>query len=90
MIIVKSPREIALMKRAGETVGLVFKTLEKEIRAGMSTLDIDTIVEKVMRDSDCIPAEKAIMAFPARLASQSTRLSFTEYLLARLFFVKGI
>lgn len=64
MIIVKSPREIALMKRAGETVGLVFKTLEKEIRAGMSTLDIDTIVEKVMRDSDCIPAEKGYHGFP--------------------------
>ena len=64
MIIVKSPREIALMKRAGEVLGLVFKTLEKEIRAGMSTMDIDTIVERVIRENDCIPAEKGYHGFP--------------------------
>lgn len=65
MIIVKSPREIAFMKEAGRVVGLVFETLSHEIHAGMSTLDIDTIVEKVMRDHDCIPAEKGYYGFPA-------------------------
>lgn len=65
MLVSKSPREIALMKEAGRVVGLVFKTLKEEIRPGMSTLDIDAIVEKVMTDNDCIPAEKGYCGFPS-------------------------
>ena len=65
MIIIKSPREIELMKEAGRVVGLVFQTLEKAIHPGMSTLDIDTIVEKTMLDNNCIPAEKGYYGYPA-------------------------
>ena len=65
MVISKSPREIELMKEAGRVVGLVFKTLEEEIHSGMSTLDIDAIVEKTMLDNDCIPAEKGYYGYPA-------------------------
>ena len=65
MIITKSPREIALMKEAGRVVGLVFKTLEKAIKPGMSTLDIDSIVETTMLENDCIPAEKGYYGYPA-------------------------
>ena len=65
MVIRKSPREIALMKEAGRVVGLVFKTLEEEIVPGMPTLQIDAIVEKVMVENDCIPAEKGYYDYPA-------------------------
>lgn len=65
MVIVKSPREIALMKEAGRVVGLVFKTLQEQIHPGMSTLDIDEIVEKTMLDNDCTPAEKGYYGYPA-------------------------
>ncbi len=65
MVIIKSAREIALMKEAGKVVGLVFKTLLDEIKPGMSTLDIDAIVEKVMLENDCIPAEKGYYDYPA-------------------------
>lgn len=65
MVIVKSPREIALMKEAGRVVGLVFKTLQEKIRPGLSTLDIDEIVEKTMLDNDCTPAEKGYYGYPA-------------------------
>ena len=64
MIYIKTPREIKLMKEAGRVVGLVFKTLEQEIHPGMSTLDIDAIVEKVMLENDCIPAEKGYYGYP--------------------------
>ena len=53
------------MKEAGRVVGLVFQTLEKAIHPGMSTLDIDTIVEKTMLDNNCIPAEKGYYGYPA-------------------------
>jgi len=65
MVIIKSPREIALMKEAGRVVGLVFKTLEEKIHPGMSTLDIDAIVEKTMLDNNCTPAEKGYYGYPA-------------------------
>ena len=66
MIITKSTREINLMKEAGRVVGLVFKTLESLIKPGISTLDIDSIVEKTMLENGCIPAEKGYYGFPAR------------------------
>ena len=65
MIITKSAREIELMKEAGRVVGLVFKTLEEKIHAGMSTLEIDQIVEQTMLDNDCTPTEKGYYGYPA-------------------------
>ena len=53
------------MKEAGRVVGLVFKRLEKAIKPGMNTLDIDTIVETTMLENDCIPAEKGYYGYPA-------------------------
>ena len=53
------------MKEAGSVVGLVFKTLESQIKPGMSTLDIDSIVEKTMLENGCIPAEKGYYGYPA-------------------------
>ena len=65
MVIRKSPREITLMKEAGRVVGLVFKNLQEAIKPGMSTLDIDVIVEKTMLDNNCTPAEKGYYGYPA-------------------------
>ena len=65
MIISKSPREITLMKEAGRVLALIFKKLEEEIKAGMTTEDIDQIVEQTMLDNDCIPAEKGYYGYPA-------------------------
>lgn len=65
MVNIKSAHEIALMKEAGKTLGLIFKTLESEIKPGMSTLDIDAIVEKVMLANGCISAEKGYYGYPA-------------------------
>ncbi len=65
MIVIKSKREIELMKEAGRVVGLVFKTIEEQLHPGMSTYDIDQIVEKTMLDNDCTPAEKGYYGYPA-------------------------
>jgi len=65
MVNIKSTRELLLMKEAGRVVGLVFKTLKEKIRPGMTTLEIDEIVEKTMLDNDCIPAEKGYYDYPA-------------------------
>ena len=65
MVNIKSTREIELMKKAGSVLALIFKTLESEIKPGMSTLDIDEIVEKLMLENGCTSAEKGYYGFPA-------------------------
>ena len=50
MIIVKSPREIELMKKAGQLVAKVFETVEPLIKPGISTYEINEIAEKVRYD----------------------------------------
>lgn len=53
------------MKEAGRVLGLIFQKLEEEIKPNMSTQDINDIVEKMMLDHDCIPAEKGYYGYPA-------------------------
>lgn len=65
MIITKSEREINLMKVAGQVLVKVFEEIENTIHAGMTTLEIDEIVERVIRDNGCIAAEKGYYGFPA-------------------------
>ena len=48
MIIVKSPREIELMKAAGALVAKVFETVEPHIKPGISTYEINRIAEEVI------------------------------------------
>ena len=48
MIIVKSPREIELMKEAGKVVAKVFETVEPHIKPGISTYEINRIAEEVI------------------------------------------
>ena len=64
MIIIKSPREIELMKKAGEVVGKVFLALEGNIKPGMSTLDVANICEKVIRSNGAYPTFLNYSGYP--------------------------
>ena len=65
MIIVKSPREIELMKEAGKLVAKVFETIEKLIRPGISTYEINEIAEKVIYDGGGTCPCKGYYDYPA-------------------------
>ena len=65
MIIVKSPREIELMKKAGELVAKVFETVEPLIRPGISTYEINEIAEKVIYDGGGTCPCKGYYDYPA-------------------------
>ncbi|MFR8104388.1 MAG: type I methionyl aminopeptidase [Clostridia bacterium] len=58
MVTIKSKREIELMKEACRVAALAQKAVEEAIRPGISTLELDAIAEKTMRDNGAIPAEK--------------------------------
>ncbi len=64
MISIKSNREIELMKKAGHIVALAHQEVEKHIKPGVSTYEIDQIVERVIRDNDATPSFKGYGGFP--------------------------
>lgn len=65
MIIIKSAQEIEFMREAGKVAGRILRELENVIKPGISTMDIDLFVEKTIRDSGMIAAEKGYCGFPA-------------------------
>ena len=58
MVTIKSKREIELMKEACKVVALSYEKLEKEIKPGMTTFELDQLAEKTMRSLGAVPAEK--------------------------------
>ncbi len=69
MITIKSPREIALMKEAGRIVALAHKEVANHIKPGISTKELDSIVEKVILDSGATPSFKGYGGFPASICA---------------------
>lgn len=64
-VTIKSAREIELMRAAGKILGKVHQDLGKELRPGMTTLEIDRIGEEMIRSYGCIPSFKNYNGFPA-------------------------
>ena len=58
MVTIKSKKEIELMKQACKVVACVYEELEKYIKPGISTLELDQIAERTMRKLGAIPAQK--------------------------------
>lgn len=62
---IKSAREIELMRAAGKILAKVHETLGKELREGMTTLDIDHLGDDIIRSYGCIPSFKNYNGYPA-------------------------
>ena len=72
MITIKSEREIKLMREAGKIVAEMYKYAEQIIKPGMTTYELDKMLEKFMREKGGIPAQinypsgiKGVPPFPA-------------------------
>ena len=66
-ITIKSPREIELMTEAGRILEIVHNELEKALRPGMTTKEIDRIGEEVIRSYGCIPSFLGYNGYPASI-----------------------
>jgi methionyl aminopeptidase len=66
-VTIKSEREIELMREAGKILGKVHNELAKEIKAGMTTYQIDKIGEELIRSYGCIPSFLGYEGFPASI-----------------------
>ncbi len=62
---IKSEREIELMRQAGKLLAQVHDELGKAIRPGISTLEIDQLGEKLIRQLGCIPNFLNYHGYPA-------------------------
>ena len=67
MIIIKSRQEIELMREAGKVTALILAELGNVIKPGISTLDIDRFVEKVVKEHHMTAAEKGYCGYPANV-----------------------
>ena len=66
-VTVKSKREITLMREAGRILAEVHSRLGKAIEPGMSTLDIDTLGEAMIRSYGCVPNFLNYNDYPASI-----------------------
>lgn len=66
-VTIKSPREIELMRESNRLLAEVHKQLEEAIRPGMTTLDVDRLGEKLIRERGCIPNFKNYNGYPASI-----------------------
>ena len=66
-IVIKSDREIAIMRQAGRIVGTVLEILESQVRPGMKTEELDIIVAEEMERLGAKPSFKGYRGFPANL-----------------------
>ena len=74
MVTIKSKKEIELMREACRITSLVYKEIEKIIKPGMSTVELDKFAEKIIKENGAIPAQKGypsgvrgVPNFPATL-----------------------
>ena len=66
MIQLKSAREIEVMATGGKILGATLGLLAKSVRAGITTADLDRIVEDLLRSHPgAVPAFKGLYGFPA-------------------------
>jgi len=64
MIIGKSKKELEKMRAAGRLVGQVREHLRGMVRPGITTLEIDRVAEKIIRDAGALPTFKGYNGFP--------------------------
>lgn len=66
-VTIKSQREIELMRHAGQLLGQTLNQLEKAVKPGMSTWDLNKLGEDIIRGYDCIPSFLNYNGYPASI-----------------------
>ena len=70
MIQLKSQREIEIMARGGRILADTVKLMERSVKAGMTTADLDRIAEEfILSHAGAVPSFKGLYNFPASICS---------------------
>lgn len=66
---IKTPDQIAVMRRAGLVVGETLALLKSASRAGMTTGDLDVIAEDAIRSAGAVPSFQGYQGFPGSICT---------------------
>lgn len=69
MIVLKTVEEIELIAQASRIVAEAHEVLKKEVKPGVTTLDLDIIAEEFIRDHGGVPAFKGYRNYPKTLCA---------------------
>ncbi|WP_018924650.1 type I methionyl aminopeptidase [Salsuginibacillus kocurii] len=69
MIICKTDRELDIMREAGRIVAITHQELQKHIRPGITTGDLDAIADKKIREHDATPSFKGYGGFTGSICA---------------------
>ncbi len=67
MTVIKSPQEVAIMRRAGKIVAAVLQRLKEEIKPGIKTSQLDSVAESELKKYGAKASFKGYRGFPASL-----------------------
>jgi methionyl aminopeptidase len=65
MIVLKSPREVRLMREAGRVVAQTHEMIRERLRPGMTTGELDALIEEFIRRRRGVPSFKGYLGYPA-------------------------
>ena len=69
MIILKSPRELALMRRAGRIVARVLDRFREVVRPGITTAELEEVALQIIEREGGIPSFKGYRGYPAAICA---------------------
>lgn len=69
MIEIKSPAEIEKMVECGRITRRVLEEMAAAVRVGISTVELDTLAEKIIRSEGAEPAFKGYFGYPATICA---------------------
>ena len=69
MVIIKSPREIALIKEASRVVAKAFERIAPLVQPGVSTAYLNEMIDKFVREEDAVPGELGYYGYPASVCA---------------------
>ena len=69
MITKKSREELKLMRHAGSIVALVHQEMKKAVCEGISTLELDIIAQKIIKENRAVPTFLGYHGFPASICA---------------------
>jgi methionyl aminopeptidase len=69
MIIIKSPRELALMRQAGRIVAQVHERFRETVRPGISTAELERVASHIIERGGAVPSFKGYRGFPAAICA---------------------
>ena len=69
MIVLKSTRELALMRQAGRIVAQVLDRFQEIVRPGITTADLDEVAMRIIEREGGVPSFKGYRGFPAAVCT---------------------